>query len=104
MIGELLTLTSDEVNWGMDKEQLSPPIEELNHVGPSKEKSKEIDQRRQFLVDIVAEMHRLAYVYEKESMKLFLDGEIHKGHVAMDNAKSLRISANILDPTAANGG
>lgn len=53
----------------------------------------------------IEEMHYKAGVYEKEAMKLFIDGkQIHHAHCAMDNAKCLRIAANIMDNTACNGG
>jgi hypothetical protein len=60
--------------------------------------------KEEYYQKFIADMHHKASIYEKEALKLFIDFELHNAHCAMDNARALRIAANIMDGNACNGG
>jgi hypothetical protein len=61
--------------------------------------------KEEYYQKFIEEMHYKASIYEKEAMKMFIDGkQLHQAHCAMDNARILRSAANIMDNTACNGG
>lgn len=59
----------------------------------------------EYYQQFIADMHSKASTYEKEAMKMFIDGNhLHKAHCAMENARVLRFAANIMDGIACSGG
>ena len=60
--------------------------------------------KEEYFQKFIEDMHHKAGIYEKEAMKLFIDNKIHHAHCAMDNARVLRMAANIMDSNACNGG
>jgi len=61
--------------------------------------------KERYYQECISDMHYKAGIYEKEAMKMFIDGkQLHQAHCAMDNARALRITANIMDGNACNGG
>lgn len=64
-------------------------------------KKKEKENARHVFIQ---ELHRIAETYEREGAKFFIDKDIHNAHNAMNNARCLRIAANIMDGCCSNGG
>lgn len=101
----------------MNKEEYPPPqefeVSEAHHKrqkeaidGFLEEKGKEIDDLREqeYREKVIREMRDLAFCYEKQAISMFMDWDLHKAHSTMENARSLRQAANIMDNTCCNGG